>query len=259
MMDYKDFDQFCEDMMIPANEKLETNILDKTLARTMTLYHGTKHKDLKTVNPTSLNMGTRLSNKPRKSSFWTKDLTYAIIWALDWVAIEAQIPYFHDIEGKAFVIPNAVITKKFPNGREEDFDVWDLFFKTLKEHPVYVYKAEIPTKYIGRGQLPIDEYTVDKAITPDSVIEVTPEMVKNKIVQWAELDTFNKYHDIQYGVHRKDKISLKEKLIFKDPYKTLSKRTELMQKETINIQFKAVESFIEWCDEMMITVHTGKH
>lgn len=73
--------QFDEDI-IPANEKLDTNILDRTLKKTMTLYHGTD-KDLNVISPTSINVGNRLYPVYRKSSFWTKDFDYAVVWALD--------------------------------------------------------------------------------------------------------------------------------------------------------------------------------
>lgn len=85
------------DLLIPANEKIDTNILDRTLKKTMTLYHGTD-KELTVISPTSINVGNRLSPIHRKSSFWTKDFDYAVVWALDWVAMRSNLSYFHDIE-----------------------------------------------------------------------------------------------------------------------------------------------------------------
>ena len=216
----ENFINYCDEMQI-AEEKLETNILDKTLAKTMILYHGSP-KDLKTISPTSYNMGTRLSNKPRKSSFWTKTIDYAIVWTLDWVAMRIGLPYFHDIERNKFVVPSAKI--KLKNGKEFWAEEWILY--SLKETPVYVYKADVPTKYIGRGQLAIDEYTVDKDVVPDEKIIVTAEMAK-KFVVYANNDDFDKAKASGYGVYSKQKTSLIEKIIFKDKYKVMKERSKL--------------------------------
>jgi hypothetical protein len=230
------------DLISPANEKLETNILDKTLAKAMTLYHGTD-KELDTIKPTSWNMGTRLSPKARKSSFWTKNFDYAVVWALDWVAIRGGVPYFHDIERKKFVIPSWDV-------KDKDGKVWwlyDWILESLRKQPVYVYEAVVPTKDIGRGQLAIDEYTVDTAVTPTKKTAITPEIAK-KYLMWAESKDFNAARDKNYGVYSKLKTGILEKVLFKDSQKVISQRKSMYE----NKKSSATESFIQWCDEMYI-------
>lgn len=217
----ENFISFCDDMQI-VEEKLETNILDKTLAKTMVLYHGSPKNDLKTISPTSWNMGTRLSPRARKSSFWTNNLKYAIVWALDWVAMRAGLPYFHDIEGNNFVVPDARLRLK--DGREFWAEEWML--ESLKETPVYVYKATIPTKYIGRGQLAINEYTVDKNVTPDEKITVTPQMAK-PFIKYASKEVFDDQINRGRGVYSKENTKIIEKLIFKDKNKVMKERMKL--------------------------------
>jgi hypothetical protein len=57
-------------------ESLETRLVHPTLSRYVDIYHGTYSKDFDVINPTSYNMGTKLS-KPRVSSFWFIDIEYA--------------------------------------------------------------------------------------------------------------------------------------------------------------------------------------
>jgi hypothetical protein len=231
------------ELLTPANEKLETNILDKTLAKTMTLYHGSP-KELKTISPTSWNMGTRLSPKARKSSFWTKTFDYAVVWALDWVAMRGGVPYFHDIERNKFVIPNWDVKTK--DGKV--YWLYDWILESLQKTPVYVYEADVPTKYVGRGQLAIDEYTVDKEVTPTKKTIITPEIAK-KYIMYANSEDFDKAKAYKYGVFSKLKPGILERILFKDASKVMKQRTA---------KYSAAESFIDWCNDMYIANESSR-
>lgn len=198
------------DLIIPANEKLDTNILDKTLKKTMTLYHGTD-KELNIISPTSINVGNRLSPIHRKSSFWTKDFDYAVVWALDFVAMRSGIEYFHDIEHRLFVVPPLQVQRKSDS---KIFWVDEWILESLKDHPVYVYEATVPTKYIGRGQYPIDEYTVDIDVTPKRRIIITPEIAEKYVCYCEKWETFEREYSKKRGVLSKEKPSFLEKVIF---------------------------------------------
>ena len=231
------------ELLIPANEKLDTNILDRTISKTMTLYHGTD-KDLEVISPTSINVGNRLSPKHRKSSFWTKDFDYAVVWALDWVAMRAGLEYFHDIENKKFVVPP--VQMKYKN---ESKVYWgeEWMLESLKRRPVYVYEAVIPTKYVGRGQYPIDEYTVDVNVTPKRKIVITPEIAKPYIQYCEKRETFDREMNHNRGIFKKEKCAFLEKVIFFNPKGVNQKRQRLY-----NNQKAATEAFITMCDELLI-------
>lgn len=231
------------DLLIPANEKIDTNILDRTLKKTMTLYHGTD-KELTVISPTSINVGNRLSPIHRKSSFWTKDFDYAVIWALDWVAMRSNLSYFHDIENRKFVVPPLQLQRK---GDSKIYWAEEWMLVSLEQHPVYVYEATIPTKYIGRGQYPIDEYTVDVDVTPKRKIVITPEIAEPYIQYCEKYETFAREVNNNRGVLAKEKPSFLEKVIFFDPKKTHNKRRKIYYK-----QQNASESFVELCDTLII-------
>ena len=214
--------RFCDDMQI-VEEKLETNILDRTLTKSMYLYHASYLK-LNTIKPTSLNMGTRLSGK-RLSSFWTSSLEHSIIWALDWLGVRFDMDVVHDIERKKAYFPDVDGRK---NGETEFRHISELMIESLNKNPVYVYGAEIPMKLIGRGQVPIDEYTVDVPVVPDRVIEINGKNVFSfNVAEFIPIDEYNKLVDSKKGIYRKDKLNIAEKIIFKNPVKTLKKRTQL--------------------------------
>ena len=248
----KSFIDRCDELMLEiAEEKLETNILDGTLAKQMVLYHGSKRGNLKTIAPNSWNVGTRIS-KTRKSSFWTNNFDYAVVWALDWIAIEAGMcKYcFHDPHQKVMVvldggycieeIRETPLVKKYPDlikakmSKAEDgkniINIRDILLTILKTAPVYVYKATVPMKYIGKGQVNIDEYTVDKQVTPEECIQITPEMA-DKYIKSTDRKTFEKYYDSGYGNSWYKKANMREKLLYKSGKTVFAKRRKLYDKD----------------------------
>ena len=217
--DINDFVNYCD----IANEKLETRILTGNLMKYMTLFHGSD-KDLKVISPTSINMGTRLS-KQRMSSFWCRSPEYATLWALDWAAIYYGIPYFHDIDRRFFVVPEIYLKNK-STGEEGWAEEWIL--KYLDKYKLYIYKARIPIRDIGIGQLPINEFTVDKEIVPDKKIVLTRKDVE-KFVKYIPQETFDKCKEIGYGSLRKSKTTFLEKILFRDPDKIMHERQKLLK------------------------------
>jgi hypothetical protein len=155
-------------------------------------------------------------------------------------------PFFHDIKGRKFVVPDWSVERK-SDGKEFPLD--EFLLMSLKEHPVYVYEAEVPVKHIGRGQLPIDEYTVDVPITPTKKTVITPEIAR-KYINWTRDEVFTKYHSANYGVYSKSKTNLLEKIVFKNGVKVMKQRAAMYDKE--KTKENATESFIDWCDNMMI-------
>ena len=216
-MDIDKFIDYCDNYQI-ANEKLETNLINHTLAKSMRLYHGSD-KDLKFISANSLNMGTRISRR-RYSSFWTDNFDYAMVWSLDLLAYRIGLYYMHDIENNKFIIEDVHYIVKKTGERKHAYDI---LMYVLKENPTYVYSAEIPMKYIGRGQVPIAEYTVDAQVTPDQKTKITPEMAK-KIVMVMDTDKFDVLYNRKFGNHKKEKTTFMEKLLFKNPKKTLQSR-----------------------------------
>jgi hypothetical protein len=164
-----------------AEEKLEARLMDINLPKKVTLYHGTSLKDLKVINPKSVNIGTRLSD-PRVSSFWTISKDNAIIWALDWVGEGLKIPYAHD--------PNRNIIY-FIN------DAKDQVIEGLKQLPVYVYETEVDRKYVGRGQCDIGEYTVDIPVKVYKMYELYWDDVK-KYIDFTNIETIDEYNKYSF-------------------------------------------------------------
>lgn len=228
--------EFNQDKMQIVEEKLETNILDKTLAKSMYLYHASYLK-LSTIKPTSLNMGTRLSRK-RLSSFWTNSLEHSIMWALDWLGVRFDIDVIHDIERKKVYFPD-VDGRKESDGKDAEFrHISKLITESLVHKPVYVYGAEIPMKHIGRGQVPIDEYTVDIPVTPDRVIEINGKNVFSfNVIEFIPIDEYNKMVDEKKGIYRKEKLSFTERLVFKNPVRTLKRRSKMYKKGKVPTEY----------------------
>lgn len=207
------------------NEKIETNILDKTLQKTMTLYHGSIF-DLKTIKPTSINMGTKLSST-RISSFWTRDYNTASIWAIITLMKSKlpNIPYVYSSEKKTIYILFSRVNK------ENNITTVDLFIEKISKCPIYVYTAkDIPTKYIGKGQYDIGEYTVDIDIRPDKKEKLTRKQILSK-VKFAEISVFNSLRN-KYGndIIGKGSNSVLGKFIYKNPDDVSSKRISMYDK-----------------------------
>ena len=229
------FISFCDEMEI-AEEKLETNILDGTLSRSMYLYHASYLK-LNIIKPTSLNMGTRLSTR-RMSSFWTSSLEYSLVWVLDWVCAAIGIDTIHDIERKKMYFPDIRGRLRTDNPSGEFKHISEIIKETLRKKPLYIHGAEIPMKYIGRGQVPIDEYSVDISVTPDKIIEINDKNVFSfNVIEFVSVDEYKKMVDSRKGIYQKDKLNLREKLIFRNPRRTLRKRSDLYRSGKVDTTY----------------------
>lgn len=253
-MNTYEFDKFCDDMLI-ADEGLDRFILDGFGEDTMRLYHASPLK-LDIIKPTSWNVGNRLNPRARKSSFWTSDIRYSILWSLDWVVMrlngdDTTVPFIHDINEFKFYIPEEAYIKSKRNGKETKTSLRNWMLQSLKEHPVYVYEAVIPTRIVSKGQFNIDEYTIDLPITPLKTHVIKPKDVEG-ILEEMELTRFRRILNSGVGDTRKQNPNIRERLIFKNPKRVIRKRTALYKKETKNYghpdlpQELATESVIEW-------------
>lgn len=216
-----------------ANEMIDTNFLDLTLKKTITLYHGAYDRNYDMILPKSLNLGNRTHPSQRDSSFWVKDFDYAVMWAMDWVLLHFKIPFFHDIKNRKLVMPGYFSAKDKETGKR--MNAYDFIIDNIEKFPICVYEATVPTKLIGRGQFPIDEYSIDVPVKPDHMYPITKEIAK-RVLRWAGEETFTKYHSAGFGFYKKTKPNLREKIVFKDPKKTLMKRIEIFkEREAIPI------------------------
>lgn len=225
----ENFIEFCDNMQI-ADEKLDFRILDMNFNKSITLFHGTSEK-LSVIRPTSTNVGNRLTSI-RTSSFWTNNFDYAVLWALDWVAIKLRLHeyYCHDINhvlGSSyyFVLPDLYQTTKLDDGTEKEENILDVIKHELTENPVYVYQASVPTKYIGRGQCAIDEYTVDIPIKPQKEYIIDFDIASKYIKIVKDDKLYDKL--LAKDSFSKDKLSIRERLIFRSPADTKHMRWKI--------------------------------
>lgn len=207
-----DYEKKIESLHV-ANEKLSTLLLDRPDGKTMVLYHGSDKK-FDVVLANSVNMGNRLEPK-HLSSFWAKTFDYAAVYAFDWMCIECKIPYAHDLSDATIVFPDEV------NDKGEG--ILTFIKREINERPIYVYEAEIPVKYIGRGQVPINEYTVDRDVVPRKSKELKYNDVKKyiKIVPRNEFEIIRQKYNFSKG-----SLNWKEKIIFRNPDRTMQKRVK---------------------------------
>lgn len=229
MIDTVDFMDFCDQMMI-ADEKFDLSVLDGFGDGNMILYHASPLK-LDEVKPTSWNMGNRLSPRKRKSSFWTKNMEYSILWSLDWVILRVEgIPYIHDIEKYKFYVPDISLYENIGGGVKKKIPIIKFIEKELKENPVYIYKVSVPRAIVSKGQFNIEEYTIDVPIKPEKTYIVTPEIAMPH-VQVLDTDTFSRLEKTKIGDTRKRNPSLKERLIYRNPERVIRQRTRKYQRE----------------------------
>ena len=159
------------------NESLETFITKPLLPSKVRLYHGSE-KELHEIQPISWNMGTRLS-KVRASSYWFMNHTYAWQHAVQRMIFNSKefkngefdelspnngIPVVNDYGA------NTLLVSYIPGNKASE-----KLLKKIYSTPVYVYAIDIDKKYIGRGQVGINnEYTIDIPVKPDAEIIVDP-------------------------------------------------------------------------------------
>lgn len=209
-------------------EKLETNIIDKTLARTMTLYHGSL-KDLDTIKPCSINMGTRLS-KVRLSSFWAKDKDNCIIWAAMIIFSNIGMPYKVSLKDKKIYTLDA--DYKTTHKQVKSYKHASYWIEmAYNSKPIFIYTLnDVPLKKIGHGQVNVDEYTLDEEVKPNKKEKVTFSTLRPFIAYLSE-DEFKKKMMVNEtdGKSSKDS-SLMEKILFRNGRETMTKRSKLYHK-----------------------------
>lgn len=218
------FMRYCESNDI-ANEKLDTRILDLNFGKTMKLFHGTKYKLTGPIKPTSVNMGNRLTSV-RTSSFWTKSFEYAAFWAATWTCAICRVRECIDIDTKKVVLPGFYIGEKTGKTLPELLKTW------IDDDKLYVYEATVETKYVGRGQCPIDEYTVDIPVKPDKIHELKWNDIAKYIIFAKTEEEYDMYLS-KFTVSKsysKSKTNLREKLIFKNSDSVRLGRAEIYRK-----------------------------
>lgn len=165
------------------NESLETLITKPLLPSKVRLYHGSE-KELTEIKPISWNMGTRLS-KVRASSYWFMNKTYAWQHAVQRMIYMSKeykngefdelspmdgIPVVNDYE------TNHLLVSYIPGNKASE-----KLIKKIYSTPVYVYSIDINKKYVGRGQVGINnEYTLDIPVRPDTKFIVDPKDPETK-------------------------------------------------------------------------------
>ena len=152
-----------------VNESLETLLTTNPLQRTMTLYHGSLEKGLKSIEPMSKNFGTKISGL-RYSSFWTPNLTDALHRCV--YKMLRQCGYRPIINANlSFTIPG-----EYPD------DEYDKFIDKIKTKPMYIYQVTLSKHKIKCGQDKWrEEYSVDKPVTPDACHEISFEKYKTLV------------------------------------------------------------------------------
>ena len=225
------FINFCDSNENIVNEGIATRILNndryKAHDKSITLYHGT-YKEFPVIKANSVNMGNRLEGK-NLSSFWVDNIEYAYLWSLNQVfedlsvALDMDVKHgeyiknVHDVDRLKFITP-------FPtNLKNPDGSGWiDMVSYFIDKHKGYIAKATIPLKYVNRGQLAINEYTVNKDVIPNEWITFQWKDVKDRI-EFVGYDDFLEILNT-YGYDIVSSITNKQKMIFRDKDEVLKKR-----------------------------------
>lgn len=214
-----------------AMERLATTILEPGLGPKVTLFHGSDRK-FDVVKANSVNMGNRVEWK-ELSFFWTNNFESAVMHSADWVFEENNIPYGHRLADSKIIIPDGYLTEDaiYPSGGGDYPShakyIMDVIREAFRKHgSTYVYEADLPVNLVGRGQVPIGEYTIGVDVIPKKVYEISFDKIKTIM----EIFPYEEYTKIKtQGNYRKDLLNLREKIIFRDPKKTLRKRAERYQ------------------------------
>lgn len=210
-------DEYLTKREMLMQETLETNILDRKLPGSkMTLYHFSL-MDLDVIKPVSINVGTKLS-KVRYSSFWSKDKSYAYMWALlCFIFNEINL---ENLEGAVSFTLNKFFIEKYPlndklKKKTTEEIILQGFEKWKQKNPYfYIYTVKVPTKLVGRGMYDIPEYTIDQDIKPDKKEKIKyDEKIMDPMIYVDDYRDYFGYDELEG--RRK---SLLSKFIFKTPF-----------------------------------------
>lgn len=197
------------------NEKLETLVTQPLLPKTITLYHGSIKK-YDTIEPKSINIGTRLSS-PRTSSFWTMDMGGAMIFAIGKTISKNNI---EKIDHLYHLSPKE---RKILLSNENK----DYIIDILRNNKLYLYEKTIDSSKVGRGHnRHLEEFTIDIPVTPDKVYELSYYDYK-KYLKWIPQNRL----DYLFNCNKKDmqKYFDKSSLIDKAIYHNLSKKSKILK------------------------------
>ena len=177
--------------------------LEYELVIKMKLYHGSD-KSFRVIQPIGINMGHRFA-KPRYSSYFWRTYELAFKWAIFQTLRRSKVVKtgYHIPDGKGFVVP-------------EDLDT-SVDYLTGKF--VYVYEANINPLLIGVGSSPeIDEFTVDKDVTPDKIyrVKLTSQLVSDNIISMTDSEKKEYIDEIRSGKYSRRRGLLLSLLLDKD-------------------------------------------
>lgn len=147
-------------MIYSLNETLEYRMKNLFSKSVMTFYHASHIGDLDVIKPNSANSGTRLS-KPRMSSFWSTDKDTCKMVSMYLTFYSSSDPVICDCTRKKVYVSQ----QKFDHLKEVEG----------KGNFLYLYEADIPTKYMGIGHdIVIDEYSCDVEVKPKKMYKYKP-------------------------------------------------------------------------------------
>lgn len=147
-------------MIYKLNETLEYRLKNPFSKSVMTFYHASHIGDLDVIKPNSANSGTILS-KPRMSSFWSMDKDTCKMVSIYLTFYSKSDPTICDCARKKVYVS------------KEKFD----HLKKIEDEGnlLYLYEADIPTKYMSIGHdIIIDEYSCDVEVKPKKMYKYKP-------------------------------------------------------------------------------------
>ena len=212
---------YCDKLLI-ATEKIDTRIIDLNFGKTMKLFHGSPNK-FNVIRANSYNAGNRLTPQ-RTSSYWTNNFEYAAFWATSYLSFILKVDECIDINTMKVVLPGHYVVEKTGES------LYDILHKTYKEHGLYVYEANVDIKHIGRGQCPINEYTVDIPIKPCKMYKLSWDYIQKFLIFTKDEAEYQHYLNT-YTTRKsftKNKLSLREKIIFGNTDRIVEKRSDFL-------------------------------
>lgn len=229
-------DEYCAEGYV--NETLETKITRPFLPKQVTLYHGSNNK-FDVIEPMTNNIGTRLSDI-RKSSFWTLDPDAASLFAIGdmiYTYIDKSTLSVYDLD-----------TTKISIDKDKKDEVEEI----LKSNSAYLYKVTIDRDIVGRGHnRELNEYTLDRPVKPDEVIELNYTRSK-KLIQYVDAEDIKKIQNNLTNLYGYDNSTLIDKIVYhslksvrkrrKNLKKSLKEATVEQRENEIKILLKALQN-----------------
>ena len=197
------------------------------------LYHGSP-KHVTSIEPRSINVGTKFSNV-RNSSFWSDNPFTALMMGI-WRALADKVPNFMSVDCEfSWYIDFRTSKIHVPKSHKKNLD------KYLKDLKIYVYEANVPAKYVGRGHdMDLGEYTIDFTITPHAFWEIDKKDLYSVIAVDSDADFNAKLKATGYA-NIKPKISFRDRLIyypnFRNKYKQIKQELDDARQRAVEQRF----------------------